>query len=165
MGKVLYIRKSKSGRVRSLSCKAQHGRLSEFRSGQTSGERTSAYHSAAGKWIYGHPTLPPCHRMYTRLSCLAADKLPLTATSTSGKDRIVAIHLAQKAFPVEKRGIVVQQRAVDRHARFLCERLQQERVELDGRGDTVGVDVDERFRRDSRRLNGDGGDAARCGIR
>lgn len=115
-----------------------------------------------GYMVTDHPTLSPyVHKALLSCSRQAAS----TPTSTSGKDRIVAIHLAQKPFPVEKRGIVVQQRAVDRHARFLCERLQQERVELDGRGDTVGVDVDERFRRDSRRLNGDGGDAARCGIR
>jgi hypothetical protein len=148
--------------VESDRYRLESGRLPEFRSGETSGETDERLSQRSSRqmdiWSPDTSTVPPyVHK--TQLSC--SRQAASTPTSTSGKDRIVAIHLAQKPFPVEKRGIVVQQRAVDRHARFLCKRLQQERVELDGRGDAVGIDVDERFRRYSRRLNSDGGDAAR----
>jgi hypothetical protein len=58
MAKMLYIRKSRSRRVRSLS----EGRVGyrNFGPVRLRAKRTSAYHSEQQvKWIYGHSTLSP----------------------------------------------------------------------------------------------------------
>ena len=88
---------------------------------------------------------------YTRLQ-------PERDSVTSGKDRIVAIHLAQESLPIEERLVVGEKRALDggTHPRSLSEWLQQKRIELDGRCDPVDIDIDEGLGGDPWRWSSDG---------